>query len=57
MNPCDRCDRTPVANPYALYDYCANCQRTLCDQCMADGCCGYRPALSGMTAECAEGEG
>lgn len=47
---CERCGATspsPDAGPYELFDYCAVCSRDLCDRCMADGCCGNVPALSG----------
>jgi hypothetical protein len=32
-------------------DYCANCSKNLCEPCMARGCCGKRPAESGMKAD------
>lgn len=33
------------------WDYCAVCDKTLCPDCMADGCCGNRPAESGLEAD------
>jgi hypothetical protein len=51
---CERCGARspkPEAGPYALFDYCAECSRDLCDACMAKGCCGNVPAKSGMECE------
>ena len=48
MKKCERCGKRPKG--YTLLDYCAKCSRGLCPDCMAEGCCGRKPALSG-TAE------
>lgn len=48
---------SPGASPYALFDYCAECGRDLCDACMAKGCCGHIPAKSGMECDDPEPEG
>ena len=29
-----------------MFDYCGLCGQTLCDECMAAGCCGQAPAIS-----------
>ena len=55
MWPCERCGALP-SNPFGLHDYCAECSKNLCDECMAEGCCGNKPALSGMKADCSEEE-
>lgn len=44
---CERCGKQPQG--YDLLDYCAECSRDLCDDCMAAGCCGHVPARSGTT--------
>jgi len=47
---CEHCGTTkpaPDAADFALFDYCAECSRNLCDECMKKGCCGRNPALSG----------
>lgn len=46
MKTCERCGAKP-AGDYGLLDYCAHCSTDLCPKCMADGCCGHVPALSG----------
>jgi hypothetical protein len=46
---CERCGEKPKG--YGLHDYCAKCARNLCDKCMAEGCCGSKPAESGATAD------
>ena len=46
---CERCGKEPTG--YNIHDYCASCSRYLCDACMADGCCGAKPAKSGLDAE------
>ena len=59
---CQRCGKSTVG--YALHDYCFSCGKNLCEKCMAEGCCGAVPAVSGMhedygtdeTAEKPEGE-
>ena len=43
---CERCGGK-AKGEYALLDYCAICSRDLCEDCMAKGCCGNVPALSG----------
>jgi hypothetical protein len=48
---CERCGTrkpSPTAGAYELFDYCEKCSKDLCDACMAKGCCGHTPALSGM---------
>lgn len=44
---CERCGASPK-RPLGLLDYCAECSRDLCDDCMKKGCCGHIPARSGM---------
>lgn len=59
MNPCERCGAKPpldTGDGYGLWDYCAECMRTLCVSCMAEGCCGIKPATSGEAEDCAEDE-
>jgi hypothetical protein len=34
-----------------MFDYCGLCGQTLCDECMAAGCCGQAPAVSGRTQD------
>ena len=51
---CERCGARkskPDAGPYDRLDYCAECSRDLCDKCMAEGCCGEKPARSGVEAD------
>lgn len=51
---CERCGAarpSPGAGEYELFDYCAECSRDLCDKCMAEGCCGHKPARSGTGAD------
>jgi hypothetical protein len=31
-----------------LFDHCAVCHQTLCDECFHGGCCGTLPARSGI---------
>jgi len=38
-------------------DYCALCSRNLCSGCMARGCCGAVPALSGNERDHAHDDG
>lgn len=52
---CERCNKATAG--YDLFDYCASCSRNLCDPCMADGCCGAKPAKSGMDADLTYGDG
>lgn len=47
---CERCGVEAVGE-FGLLDYCAACSRDLCDACMAKGCCGHVPALSGEEAD------
>ena len=46
---CERCHSQ--ASGYNLFDYCAVCSTNLCPHCMAEGCCGNVPAVSGMEAD------
>jgi hypothetical protein len=46
---CERCGATALGE-FTLLDYCAECSRDLCPSCMAQGCCGHVPALSGEAA-------
>lgn len=48
METCERCGEEDSA--YDFFDYCAVCDRSLCERCMAIGCCSYKPALSGKEA-------
>lgn len=32
---------------YEIFDWCANCERSLCPDCMSEGCCGKHPTRSG----------
>ena len=50
---CEGCGR--MASGYELLDYCAICSRDLCLKCMARGCCGHKPAQSGMGQDYGEG--
>jgi hypothetical protein len=43
---CERCHKESAG--YAVHDYCRTCSKNLCDDCMAKGCCGAVPAVSGM---------
>lgn len=43
---CERCGSAVYG--YDLFDYCAECSRNLCPDCMKNGCCGQAPAKSGM---------
>ena len=47
MNPkkCERCGVYP--HGMELLDYCGVCSKDLCHRCMAEGCCGNVPAVSG----------
>lgn len=49
MDECEKCGKTPTG--FGLHDYCAECARSLCPDCMARGCCGHKPAVSGMDAD------
>lgn len=50
MGECERCGAKP-SGEYELHDYCAKCSKNLCKKCMAEGCCGSKPAASGMAAD------
>jgi hypothetical protein len=52
---CERCKVTSTG--FKLFDYCAECGKNLCDACMAKGCCGEVPALSGGDSEEGEEDG
>ena len=49
INECERCGK--VARGFSLHDYCANCGKNLCADCITKGCCGKLPAESGMAAD------
>ena len=53
MNQCERCHRTAgyVNGVKEAFDYCADCSRNLCPECMAKGCCKNVPAVSGSEAD------
>jgi hypothetical protein len=55
MRDCERCG-AKVTEPFALFDYCALCDKNLCDDCMQEGCCDEVPALSGIEADWSAGE-
>lgn len=51
---CERCGASkpsPNSGSYDLFDYCNECSKDLCDECMAQGCCGHVPAISGSGAD------
>ncbi len=50
MMGCERCQE-PAPTGFDLFDYCATCNKTLCDECMKKGCCGKVPAESGADAD------
>ena len=54
MHPCERCGKETDPDSYKLWDYCVVCSKTLCDICMEKGCCGNKPAKSGMDEDYAE---
>jgi hypothetical protein len=43
---CERCGKGPQGE-FGLLDYCAECSKDLCPECMEKGCCGTVPAESG----------
>lgn len=47
---CERCGAVPQGE-YELLDYCATCSKDLCGGCMAKGCCGKVPAVSGESED------
>jgi hypothetical protein len=58
---CERCGAAkprPDAGPFevGVFDYCAFCSKDLCDACMAKGCCGHTPAVSGMGEDHSDNE-
>ncbi len=55
MFKCERCGAS-TESAYDLHDYCAVCNKNLCNDCMETGCCGHVPALSGMEIEYSEEE-
>jgi len=48
---CQRCGAGPAGAD--LFDWCGLCGAKLCDECMAMGCCGQVPAISGRTQDAA----
>ena len=50
MRDCERCG-AKCRNEYELFDYCAQCGKNLCYECMQEGCCGKVPADSGEKAD------
>lgn len=48
---CERCGQSVPADSYELFDYCADCCKNLCEECMEKGCCGNVPATSGSEAD------
>jgi len=46
---CERCGAGPSGAE--MFDYCGLCGQTLCEECMAAGCCGQTPAVSGRTQD------
>jgi len=51
MKSCERCGKKSDPSSFKLMDYCAECSRDLCDECMEKGCCGNVPAKSGTEAD------
>lgn len=47
---CDRCGHQNSL-AFGVFDHCAKCARTLCEGCMTRGCCGKKPAESGLGHE------
>jgi hypothetical protein len=45
-----KCDRCAAALTPTTWDDCEVCLQDLCERCMADGCCGHKPARSGSEA-------
>jgi hypothetical protein len=46
---CERCGAGPSGAE--LFDYCGLCGQRMCADCMAAGCCGQTPAVSGRDQE------
>ena len=49
VTQCERCGAGPAGADQ--FDWCGLCGQTLCDLCMAMGCCGQTPAISGRTQD------
>lgn len=49
---CSGCNKH--AKAYDLFDYCAECSKNLCSDCMKKGCCENVPAKSGMNDDASE---
>jgi hypothetical protein len=45
--PKGTCEKCGKFVGFVHLDYCAECSRDLCEDCMKKGCCGHVPALSG----------
>lgn len=46
-----KCERCGKYVGFGVIDYCVNCSKDLCPECMAGGCCGHVPAESGHEAD------
>lgn len=55
MKKCERCGKGPDGT-FELLDYCADCSKDLCPDCMGAGCCGKVPAVSGMGVDDVESD-
>ena len=55
LGECSRCEKVHECS-FVMWDYCAVCVYLLCDECMAEGCCGSTPARSGVAADAAREE-
>lgn len=51
MQQCHRCKTKFESSNSWFMDYCAICSQSLCDDCMASGCCGSLPARSGRKVD------
>ncbi len=49
-----KCERCGKRIEILEHDYCEVCSKNLCDECMAEGCCGNIPAKSGLLRDYAE---
>lgn len=61
MGTCERCGGRDTYTDDAgrrhvsdMTDYCAVCSKNLCANCMAEGCCGHVPAISGEATDNAD---
>lgn len=45
MRTCEHCGASEKSQE--CYDYCDECCKNLCPECMAAGCCRSVPAISG----------